>query len=704
MRFYYRRILQFPITHYFQIAFSVILISFFSSCRQNISKSTVAEDAYNAVLDSTNHLYDAGRQSRAIEYLDSVSTNFKNLTFNQKVSYLTLHYNYFFHIKQDNRKAVYYADLLLNFAKTAGNQEDYAYTYGLAKFYKGDALFRDNKFNEAYLNYYQGKIVSNQSKKLQTCMLSDYSYHMGMILYKQEHYRLAATYFKTSFDELGACETTFRVFYRGQELLGNAGISYNKINELDSAQICFEKALDRINHPPKNYIVADSLLSAARGVVYGNMASVFIKRKQFNQAKVLLKQSIAINSQKGFDNNDAVLSQLKLVQLHQERSQTDSMLFVLNAIKLQLKHIRNDEALAEWNRLMADYYQQKNQLPEAIRFLKQYDKLKDTINSRSLALKATDITGQLKRFERDHEYNQLKKTNDLKNLYLVVAIVFFLMAIIILLLIYSNALKSKRLLNALGELNQEINVKNTDLKKALDKLELSSQEKDRILRTVAHDLRNPIGGIASLSGAVIEEESCTPEQKTYLSLIKDTAYNSLELINEILEATNTSQDVLQKQWIDINVLVTSSVELLRFKASEKNQQITLTVLEKTENVLISREKIWRVVSNLISNAIKFSPVGEEIEVKVVKNGHDIEISVADHGIGIPEEMKPKVFNMFTEAKRPGTLGEKSFGLGLSICRQIVELHGGKIWFESSLTHGTSFFVKLSNITKETVPV
>jgi len=697
MRFHHRRIICYCAERLLQIGLFIIITAFWSACRQNISKSTDAKTAYNAVLDSTNHLYDAGRQSRAITYLDSVSAYFKNLTFDQKVSNLTIHYNYFFHIKQDNRKAIYYANQLLKQAKSADNREDYAYIFGLAKFYKGDALFRDNKYNEAYLNYYQGKIVSNQSKKLQTCMLSDYSYHMGMILYKQEHYRLAANYFKTSFNELGACETTFRVFYRGQELLNNAGISYNKVNELDSAQIYFDKALNLINNPPKNYIVADSLLSAARGVVYGNKASVFIKRKQFNQAKVLLKQSIAINSQKGFDNNDAILSQLKLVQLHQERAQTDSMLPVLNIVKQQLKHARNNEATAEWNRLMANYCQQKNKLAEAINYLKQYNILKDTINKRSLALKATDITGQLKRFERDYEFNKLKKANDQKNLYLGIAIVFVLMAVIILLLIYSNALKSKKLFNTLSELNQEIHIKNTDLEKALHKLGLSSQEKDRILRTVAHDLRNPIGGIASLSSTVIEEETCTPEQKTYLSLIKDTAYNSLELINEILEATKSSQDHLQKQWVEINSLVSNSVELLRFKAAEKNQHIGLVLLNTPEQIHISREKIWRVVSNLISNAIKFSAVGGEIQVNIVKTGHDVEISVVDHGIGIPEEMKPKVFNMFTEAKRPGTLGEKSFGLGLSICHHIVELHGGKIWFESNLNKGTTFYIKLINV-------
>ena len=148
------------------------------------------------------------------------------------------------------------------------------------------------------------------------------------------------------------------------------------------------------------------------------------------------------------------------------------------------------------------------------------------------------------------------------------------------------------------------------------------------------------------------------------------------------------------QWVDINTLLNNSIELLRFKAAEKNQQIELTTLDSPEIILISREKIWRVISNLIINAIKFSPVGATIKVNVVRYDKTICVEVSDNGIGIPEASKSKIFNMFTEAKRPGTMGEKSFGLGLSICKQIVEKHDGKIWFDSG-DGGTTFYMELN---------
>jgi signal transduction histidine kinase len=252
-----------------------------------------------------------------------------------------------------------------------------------------------------------------------------------------------------------------------------------------------------------------------------------------------------------------------------------------------------------------------------------------------------------------------------------------------------------------SELNTQVNKQKADLEKTLFDLESSAQEKDRILRTVAHDLRNPLGGIASLTSAMVEDADYNNEQIELLRIIKETAFDSLELINEILEATNSTPAELQKQPVEINSLLSNSVELLRFKAAEKNQKIILRTLDLPEQLLISREKIWRVISNLISNAIKFSPVGAEIRVSITDENRAIQIAVNDKGIGIPENIKSKVFNMFTDAKRPGTLGEKSFGLGLSICRQIIEKHHGEIWFESDKETGTTFYVRLS---KTVIPV
>lgn len=700
-------------SHYYKLNFSIRLnlllllptlsLAVIAVCACNKPSPKVQALAYDKVIDSANRIYDySENQQKAIAYLDKVTSNYHQLSIDQKFDNYSIHYNYYFHMQHNNTAALLYADSMLTLFKTTADKLQYTNLYSKAYFYKGDVLFTEGRYNKAYSCFYRGKLIGSQNKNLPDCTISDYNYFMGMILYKQNSYQLAAEHFIESFKETCTCKFEFRSFYRRQELLSNIGICYAKINKTDSAHTYFQKALNYINTQGVHFSNTSRLLDVARAVVYGNEASLFIEKKQYNQAKALLKKSFDINLRKDNDHNDAILSELKLVHIYQNENQVDSMLARLTLIKSQINAAgSNDDASADWNSLMAYYYEQKNNLHQALAYYKQYITAKNKGTQKLLALKAINVSDQLNRFEKDYELNELKRDNQTKSLYLIVAIVFVLMALLIIFLIYQYWLKSKKNLHLLSELNAQINKQNLELEKALTDLKMSSEEKDRILRTVAHDLRNPVGGIASLTNMMVEDDGNTEEQKAYLKIIKDTANNSLELISEILEATNDRMGTGSRQWIDINVVVKSSVELLRFKAAEKNQQIILETLDKPETLFINREKIWRVISNLISNAIKFSLVDSVIKIKIADKKSEVIISVQDEGIGIPDHLKASIFNMFTAAKRAGTLGEKSFGLGLSICRQIIENHQGKIWFESNGTAGTTFYISL-NKTSEPV--
>ncbi|GAC1549124.1 MAG: hypothetical protein NVS3B13_00310 [Mucilaginibacter sp.] len=650
-----------------------------------------SNNKYNKVLDSANHLYDAGKYAKAISYINSVTSDYKDLSLSQKFEYYAFNYNYLFHRQGDNSHAMLYADSILNLFNTPGVKAKEVSRYGQAFFFKGDVLFAEKKYNEAYRYFYQGKLIA--SKDINDCALSDYSYRMGMIMYKQEHYKLAAENFKNSSKEANSCDLTFRSFYRRQELLNNAGLCYSKINELDSALAYFKKALNYIDLNVGKFKVRDEALDVARGVIYGNEANIYTRQSKFTFAKKLLKQSTKINLKKGNDNLDAQLSELKLAHIYYQLNQPDSLINLLGAIRSQLDSVKNQDAEADWNLLMAKYFNQNKQPQKALTYFTRYDALKDSITGRIKTLKEADIGAQIKQIEQNYAFDKLTQDNRVQHLYLNIALVFGLMFLVIISMVLLNWRKSRKNIKLLGGLNYQINQQNTDLEKALNELKSNGQEKDRILRAVAHDLRNPIGGIVSLT-QLIDEEECTEDQRETIDLIKETSLNSLELINELLEVTNDGTKLSKKENVEINSLLNHSIELLRFKAAEKDQQIKLTLLDKPLSLFISREKIWRVMSNLISNAIKFSPEKTTIYVKIADHENDVEIFVKDSGVGIPAKVKDKVFNMFTEAKRPGTAGEKSFGLGLSICKQIVEDHNGEIWFDSDGVNGTTFFVKL----------
>lgn len=660
-----------------------------NSCRQGEASSV--KTGYEHMLDSASAMYDTGDKKKAISLIDSVFTKYSGLTLTEKFGYYNLKYNYEYHLKRDRVRAMLYADSMLDLFDNSEKKLKFPTQYGQAHFFKGDILFDDNRYPEAYKYFYQGKTIA--SNNVDVCIISDYSYRMGMVLYKQGHYREAAANFKNSYTEHSTCVQTFKTFYRKQELLDNVGICYSKINENDSATYFFKKALAYIDENKEKYKTIPNLLDMARGVIYGNQANVYIKEGNYPQAKQLLRKSAAINLRKGNDNIDAQLSELKLAHIYYNTNMPDSLYTLLQIVRQQSDTIKNQDVQADWNYLMAKYFIKKNNASTAIAYFTRYYTLKDSIVAKQKKLQETDVSEQIKQFEKNREFDVLQKNSQLQNVLLRIAMVFAILLFVIIFLVYRNWQRSKRNINNLDKLNKQVNDQNDTLSKVLAELEISGQEKDRILRTVAHDLRNPIGGISSLTGLMAEEAE-TDEQRESINLIKQTSDNSIELINEILEATSNKKVFLTKELIDINTIITNSVELLRFKAAEKGQQITVALMDKSIYLLINREKIWRVISNLISNAIKFSPVNGTISVNAEDMGAEVKISVKDDGIGVPDNLKDKVFNMFTEAKRPGTAGEKSFGLGLSICRQIIEAHDGKIWLETNSDGGATFSFSL----------
>lgn len=676
------------------IGLLLLFIIVFFSCNKPQSEHLTGL-AYDKVLDSASHTYDANKPQQALHYLDSATKNYSDLTPRQWFTYYTYHYNYYYFIQDDKDTAMLYADSMLRLFDTPAKRLKYTSEIGQADFYKAGIYFDQGKYEQAYQYYYQGKLIA--SNNVDDCTLSDYNYRLGMIMYKQEHYYIAVGYFKSSLYQANKCDMTYRSFLRRQELFNNTGLCYGKINKGDSALVYFNKGLKFIDNTGARFTAQKEDLNVCRGVIYGNMANIYIKRKKYQLAEDLLNKSIKINLRPNNDNKDAQLSELKLAHLYEQQNRNESLINLLQHISTQFDTIKNKDAEADWNLLMANYYTKKGRAQTAFKYLVKNAELKDSILNRDKKLKEADISQQMEKLKKNHEFDTLKKSNTLQQYYLKTIIVLALMLLLIIFLVYRNWQKSKKNIRTLGGLNNKINEQNFNLEYALAELRLSGREKDRILRNVAHDLRNPLGGVASLTGLMLEENEYTDEQKELINLIKETSNNSLELINEILEATHTitTKTNKDKEPVEINALINNSIELLRFKAAEKKQQITFDGIETPVELYINREQIWRVASNLISNAIKFSPENGLIRVKLTDEGKIVKIAVADNGIGIPDNLKEAIFNMFTDAKRPGTAGEKSFGLGLSICRQIIENHGGEIWFDSDGKTGTTFYVILN---------
>jgi signal transduction histidine kinase len=270
------------------------------------------------------------------------------------------------------------------------------------------------------------------------------------------------------------------------------------------------------------------------------------------------------------------------------------------------------------------------------------------------------------------------------NTYIIIAGALIVLLVFIIIGIWYNR-------SRLNILNIKIKNEKDTVQNALSDLQNSQKENENVMQIVAHDLRSPIATMISITNLLLEQNKLSPEDRDLVEMLAKAGDNSLGIINNILH-TNTSKGALHKEPVELHNLLANCVNLLQYKASEKNQKIII----KTVNVILNvdREKIWRVFSNLITNAIKFSPENSIIEAEIVNGLNSVQISIRDYGIGIPEDMQVKIFDLFTDAKRKGTSGEESFGLGLAISKQIITAHGGTIKLNNQCDQGANFVVEL----------
>jgi len=235
------------------------------------------------------------------------------------------------------------------------------------------------------------------------------------------------------------------------------------------------------------------------------------------------------------------------------------------------------------------------------------------------------------------------------------------------------------------------------LQNALKKESHSNEMQEKLMFSLAHDLRSPLGNVIGLVQLLKRHEGFTNEELKWLDMIESSTANSNALVNELLESNELMKHRLKLQLIDLNELIDNVVLTSRIKASTKNIQIHFQKNASIPIATIDALKFERLISNLINNAIKFSYPFGNIYILLEAHQDKINISIRDEGIGIAEKYINSIFDPFTKAKRIGTNNEASFGLGLSICKQIATLHAGTIDVKSELGKGTEFILSFPKI-------
>ena len=228
-------------------------------------------------------------------------------------------------------------------------------------------------------------------------------------------------------------------------------------------------------------------------------------------------------------------------------------------------------------------------------------------------------------------------------------------------------------------------------------LEVASQHKSEFLANMSHELRTPLNAIIGFSEVLSEKMfgELNEKQEEYSKDIHASGQHLLSLINDILDLSKIEAGRMELELSDFHLptALHSALTLVRERAGRRGVALHVSVDERLGQIQADERKVRQVVLNLLSNAIKFTPEGGRIEVGAVPKDGLVEISVSDTGVGIAPEDQEAVFEEFRQV---GTADKKveGTGLGLTLCRKFVELHGGRIWVKSELGVGSTFTFSL----------
>jgi signal transduction histidine kinase len=221
--------------------------------------------------------------------------------------------------------------------------------------------------------------------------------------------------------------------------------------------------------------------------------------------------------------------------------------------------------------------------------------------------------------------------------------------------------------------------------------EAAVRDREQVLRVVSHDLKNPLHTIGMVAQLLLERPLSDIERRQHLEIVARTVERMNRLVRDLLDVARVQSGhvlTIATAPVDVVPLIGDAVDQFRDQARDNGQRLTSELAEGLPPVLADRDRLLQVFSNLVGNALKFTPEGGRVSIQAEPAGAaSVRFSIADTGTGIPTESLPHLFEPFWQARDRATLGT---GLGLSIARGIIEAHGGRISVQSTPGEGTRF--------------
>lgn len=331
---------------------------------------------------------------------------------------------------------------------------------------------------------------------------------------------------------------------------------------------------------------------------------------------------------------------------------------------------------------------------DGLAYYKRYELIKDSLYNKDIPDQTLKYQMQFLKDSKDREIASLNEINQLRNSelnkqQLVRNLLLGLMgvgAILLYLLYRSNARRRQA--------NDQLENQRRELEQRGDELEELNRVKDKFFSIISHDLRSPIN---SLSGVLnlMEKNGVTAEELPLLTRELRLQFNHTKnLITNLLNWALLQMDrvTLKKETLELAPIVEENIKLSK-TLSNKNVELINQVQAGTQ-LYGDQNMTNMILRNLILNAVKFTESGGRVLIGCEDRGKEMVVSVQDNGVGIPTDVQKLIFTKNNSYTSLGTANEKGTGLGLNLCKEFVERQGGKIWFESQLDMGTTFYFSI----------
>jgi signal transduction histidine kinase len=234
-----------------------------------------------------------------------------------------------------------------------------------------------------------------------------------------------------------------------------------------------------------------------------------------------------------------------------------------------------------------------------------------------------------------------------------------------------------------------------ELEVARDTAEAANRAKSEFLANMSHELRTPLNAIIGFSD-VLSEQVFGPlneNQQQYVIDILESGQHLLSLVNDILDLAKVESGTMEVEWdiVQLPPLIERTLQMFRERAMRHGVKLQAELPSELNNIVVDERRLKQLLYNFLSNALKFTPEGGEINVRARSSATHLTVSVADTGVGIAPEEQKRIFDTFYQVDSSLTKSQQGTGLGLTLVRKIAELHDGRVWVESEPGVGSEFF-------------